>query len=29
VIRVPLLPDDVHDLAGLGAVADHLLAAAR
>ena len=29
VIRVPLLPGDVHDLAGLTQVADHLLAAAR
>ena len=29
VIRVPLLPGDVHDLDGLTAVADHLLAASR
>ena len=29
LIRVPLLPGDVHDLDGLAAVADHLLAAAR
>jgi hypothetical protein len=28
VVRVPLLATDVHDLDGLGQVADHLLAAA-